>query len=246
SAILVSSRRTLGGKRHLLELEQVYSFYGRIAALKGVSLSVAQGEIVTLIGANGSGKTTTLMSISGLVEVPSGSIRLDGQQLNGISPDGIVGLGVCQAPEGRQIFPKLTVEENLMVGTFKRNDSDAITRDAEWVLELFPLLRERRRQSGGTLSGGEQQMLAIGRALMAKPKVLLLDEPSLGLAPKLVEAIFKIILKVHEMGTAILLVEQNAHSALAIADRGYVLENGKIVLHDKARNLLRSPTVRRA
>ena len=230
----------------MLELEQIYAFYGSVAALKGVSLSLKKGEIVTLIGANGAGKSTTIMSISGLVRIPSGNIRYQDRSLNKLDPDEIVRLGISQVPEGRQIFPNLTVMENLQMGAFTRVDQAKIYTDIKNVFSLFPVLKERQDQKGGTLSGGEQQMLALGRALMADPQILLLDEPSLGLAPIFVQKIFRIISQVHEMGKTILLVEQNARMALSIAHRGYVLETGKIVLEDSAKNLLKNKMVKKA
>lgn len=230
----------------MLELRDVHSYYGHIHALKGISLSVEKGEIVTLIGANGAGKTTTLRTISGLLHPRHGSIWLDGERLDGLPPDIIVRRGVGQSPEGRQIFPRLTVMENLEMGAYTRNDKEGIRRDLEHVFGLFPRLAERRNQPGGTLSGGEQQMLAIGRALMCRPRVLLLDEPSMGLAPLLVETIFNIIRELNREGTTILLVEQNAAKALAVAHRGYVIETGHIVLSDNAANLRQNDLVRKA
>lgn len=230
----------------MLELRDVHSYYGHIHALKGISLSVEKGEIVTLIGANGAGKTTTLRTISGLLHPRHGSIWLDGERLDGLPPDIIVRKGVGQSPEGRQIFPRLTVMENLEMGAYTRNDKEGIRRDLEHVFGLFPRLAERRNQPGGTLSGGEQQMLAIGRALMCRPRVLLLDEPSMGLAPLLVETIFNIIRELNREGTTILLVEQNAAKALAVAHRGYVIETGHIVLSDNAANLRQNDLVRKA
>jgi len=230
----------------MLELRDVHSYYGHIHALKGISLSVEKGEIVTLIGANGAGKTTTLRTISGLLHPRHGSIWLEGERLDGLPPEIIVRKGVGQSPEGRQIFPRLTVMENLEMGAYTRNDKEGIRRDLEHVFGLFPRLAERRNQPGGTLSGGEQQMLAIGRALMSRPRVLLLDEPSMGLAPLLVETIFSIIRELNREGTTILLVEQNAAKALAIAHRGYVIETGHIVLSDNAANLRQNDLVRKA
>jgi branched-chain amino acid transport system ATP-binding protein len=206
-----------------------------------------KGEIITLIGANGAGKTTTLMTICGLIPLRSGDIQLEGESIRGFSPDRIVQRGICQVPEGRLIFPDLTVAENLDMGAFLRKDRKAIHEDIEYVFELFPILADRRRQPGGTLSGGEQQMLAISRAIMARPSVLLLDEPSLGLAPIVLRQIFNIILKInHENGTTIFLVEQNAHQALKIAHRGYVMENGVITLTDRADKLLDNEDVKKA
>ena len=220
----------------LLEVDDIHTYYGNIHALKGVSLSVEQGEVVTLIGGNGAGKTTTLNTISGILRPRTGAVRLDGQDLETVAPHKIVGLGVVQVPEGRRTFSRLTVEENLKMGgyTVSKQDVDqGVTR----AYEMFPRLKERRSQVAGTLSGGEQQMLAMGRALMSKPKVLLLDEPSMGLAPVLVDAIFDTIRKLHAEGTTILLIEQNARMALQVADRGYVIESGAILLTDTAENL---------
>jgi branched-chain amino acid transport system ATP-binding protein len=230
----------------MLELKDVHSYYGHIHALKGISLSVEKEEIVTLIGANGAGKTTTLKTISGLLHPRQGSIWLDGEKLDGLAPHVIVQKGIGQSPEGRQIFPRLTVMENLDMGAYARRDADGIKRDLDRVFTLFPRLAERRKQPGGTLSGGEQQMLAMGRALMTRPRVLLLDEPSMGLAPMLVETIFDIIRTLNQEGTTILLVEQNAAKALAIARRGYVIETGQIVLSDNAENLRQNDLVRKA
>jgi len=231
----------------LLEVDNVHSFYGNIHALKGVTLAVDEGEIVTLIGANGAGKSTTLRTISGLIRPRDGQIRLAGRDLAARKAHQIVEAGVIQVPEGRRIFGRLSVEENLTVGAFTRNDKAEIGRDMEMVFETFPRLRERRRQAGGTLSGGEQQMLAIGRGLMARPRVLLLDEPSMGLAPILVEEIFDIIHRLNaEQRTTILLVEQNARAALEVAHRGYVLETGAIGLSGPAKDLLTDPRVMEA
>jgi len=231
----------------LLKLVDVKTYYGNIQALKGVSIEISEGEIVTLIGANGAGKTTTLMSISGIVPPRSGEIIFSGRPIHKMNPDKIVSLGISQAPEGRRIFPQLTVIENLHMGAFLRRDKDGIKKDLEYIFELFPILTSRRHQSGGTLSGGEQQMLAISRALMAKPRLLLLDEPSLGLAPKIIKQIFEIIRKINaEQKTTIFLVEQNANLALQAADRGYVMENGSIVLSDTAENLLSNSDVKKA
>ncbi len=231
----------------MLELRQVDTWFGNIQALKGISLAVNPGEIITLIGANGAGKSTTLMSISGLVSPRRGEILFEGRPIHTLSPDGIVALGICQVPEGRHIFPSLTVAENLDMGAFLRRDRLGIRNDLDYVFDLFPILADRRHQLGGTLSGGEQQMLAISRALMARPKLLLLDEPSLGLAPLVVQLIFKIIRKINsENETTILLVEQNAHMALQVAHRGYVLENGKILMEGTAETLLHNEEVRQA
>jgi len=230
----------------VLELQDVQTYYGRIRALKGVSLRVEKGEVVTLIGSNGAGKTTTLKTVMGLLKSRQGAITLDGQRIDGLPTDQIVRLGIAHAPEGRRIFPRMTVLENLELGAFVRGNRADILEDLERVFLLFPQLRNRRTQKGGTLSGGEQQMLAIGRALMARPKVLLLDEPSMGLSPLLVETIFGIIQDINRRGATILLVEQNARMALQVAQRGYVLQTGRIVLHDSAPNLLRSDLVRKS
>jgi branched-chain amino acid transport system ATP-binding protein len=231
----------------LLKLVNVKTFYGNIQALKGVNIEVAEGEIITLIGSNGAGKTTTLMSISGITPPGSGEILFMGQPIHNMSPDKIVALGISQVPEGRHIFPQLTVMENLHMGAFLRTDKEGIAEDIEYVFGLFPILTERRHQAGGTLSGGEQQMLAISRALMARPRLLLLDEPSLGLAPKVVKQIFNIIRKINsEQKTTVFLVEQNANLALQAAHRGYVMENGKIVLEDYADRLLSNEAVKKA
>jgi branched-chain amino acid transport system ATP-binding protein len=231
--------------RALLVLDRVQSFYGNIQALKGISLTVYPGEIVTLIGSNGAGKTTTLKTISGIVHPRAGQIFLKGERLDGKPPEAIVKLGISQSPEGRKIFPRMSVMENLEMGAFQRTDKAEIAADVEMVFGLFPRLRERVKQRAGTMSGGEQQMLAMGRALMARPKVLLLDEPSMGLSPILVEQIFQIILDINKQGTTILLVEQNALAALSIASRGYVLQTGSIVLEDTGQNLLNNENVRR-
>lgn len=231
----------------MLRLENIESYYGNIRALKGVSLEVNEGEIICLIGANGAGKSTTLMSVSGIVPPRHGEIYFRDEPLTGNAPDEIVKMGIIQVPEGRHIFPGLTVQENLDMGALLRRDHDGIAQDLQYVFELFPILKDRRGQAGGTLSGGEQQMLAISRALMARPKVLLLDEPSLGLAPLLVQQIFEIIQKINsENGTTIFLVEQNANLALRVADRGYVMETGRITLADTAAHLLENEEVRRA
>nr|WP_084551196.1 ABC transporter ATP-binding protein [Actinomadura rifamycini] len=228
----------------LLEIDDIHVHYGKIAALKGISVSVDQGEIVTLIGANGAGKTTTLKTVSGLRELSSGAIRFDGADIGRMPGHKRVLVGIGQAPEGRGIFPGMTVEENLLMGAYARKD-DASKELAE-AYELFPRLAERKSQAGGTMSGGEQQMLAIGRALMAKPKVLLLDEPSMGLAPMLVQQIFSIIEEINRRGTTVLLVEQNAQQALQIAHRAYVLETGRVVKAAPASDLLDDPQVRAA
>jgi branched-chain amino acid transport system ATP-binding protein len=231
----------------MLSLKGVKTFYGSIQALKDVSLEISEGEIVTLIGANGAGKTTTLMSICGTVPPRFGEIIFMGQPIHHLDPHQIVALGISQVPEGRRIFPYLSVLENLDMGAFLRKDHQNIKQDLEYVLGLFPILKERRHQEGGTLSGGEQQMLAISRALMAKPRLLLMDEPSLGLAPLVVKKIFEIIKQVNaESNTTIFLVEQNANLALQLAHRGYVMENGVITLMDTAKNLLTNEQVKKA
>ena len=229
-----------------LEVKQIHTFYGNIEALKGVSLSVEEGEIVTLIGSNGAGKSTTLNSICGILTPRKGEIYLEKERIDHLPAHNIVTRGISQSPEGRKIFSRLTVMENLEMGAYIRKDSAAdIRRDIEHVFGLFPRLREREWQIAGTLSGGEQQMLAIGRALMSKPRILLLDEPSMGLAPLLVDAIFEIIQTINKQGMTILLVEQNAKVALSIAHRGYVMQAGEVVLHDSAKNLLENEMVRR-
>ena len=230
----------------LLALEDVHAYYGNIRALKGVSLTVGRGEIVTLIGGNGAGKTTTLRTVIGLVRALRGTVTFGGRRIDKEPTHRIARLGIAQSPEGRRIFAAMTVLENLELGAFARTDREAIPQDLERVLALFPRLRDRLAQQGGTLSGGEQQMLAMGRALMAKPDMLLLDEPSMGLSPILVEAIFDIIRSINELGTTILLVEQNARMALRVAHRGYVIQTGRIVLQDAAAALLRSDLVRKA
>jgi len=231
----------------MLEVKNIQTYYGNIQAIKGISLEILEGEIITLIGANGAGKTTTLMSISGIVPPKSGEILFLGKPLQELSPNQIVALGISQVPEGRRIFPYLTVMENLDMGAFLRNDTAEIHKDVEYIFDLFPILAERRHQSGGTLSGGEQQMLAVARAMMAIPRLLLLDEPSLGLAPLIVKQIFKIIRKINqENKTTIFLVEQNANLALQVAHRGYVMENGRITLSDTSQNLLANEDVKKA
>ncbi len=230
----------------MLEVKDVHTYYGNIHALKGVSLRVDQGEVVTLIGSNGAGKTTTLRTIQGLLRPRQGSILFEGGSLNSLSTEAIVRLGISQSPEGRLIFPRMTVRENLEMGAFSRRDSLGIKSDTERVLNLFPRLRERISQKGGTLSGGEQQMLAIARALMARPRLLLLDEPSMGLAPMLVTQIFSIIRDINAQGTTILLVEQNARMALTVAHRGYVLQTGQVVLTGTALALQSNEMVRQA
>jgi branched-chain amino acid transport system ATP-binding protein len=229
----------------VLELQDVHTYYGRIHALRGVSLEVQPGEVVTLIGSNGAGKTTTLKTIIGTLRPQDGQITLDGRRIDGLPTDRVVRLGIAQAPEGRRIFPRMTVLENLELGAFARTNGPDVRADLDRVLDLFPRLRERLSQKGGTLSGGEQQMLAIGRALMARPRLLLLDEPSMGLSPILVEAIFETIQSISRQRTTILLVEQNARLALRVATRGYVMQTGRIVLHDAAAELLRSDLVRK-
>ena len=229
-----------------LELSNIHTFYGNIHALQGVTIDVKDGEIVTLIGANGAGKSTTLRTISGILQPREGTVKLDGQPINGLPAHQIVEKGVCQVPEGRRIFSRMTVRENLEMGAFSRKDKGAIKGDMDRVFELFPRLLERVGQKGGTLSGGEQQMLAIGRAMMARPKILLLDEPSMGLAPILVETIFQTVQEINAQGVTVLLVEQNAVMALQVAHRGYVLETGAIVLADSAENLRQNETVQKA
>ncbi|HEV8438153.1 MAG TPA: ABC transporter ATP-binding protein [Methylomirabilota bacterium] len=229
----------------MLDLSDVHTYYGNIRALRGVSLSVEPREIVTLIGANGAGKTTTLRTILGTVRPRRGTVSFNGHRLDSLGTDRIVRLGIAQSPEGRRIFPRMSVLENLELGAFVRRDREAIGPDLERVFTLFPRLRERAVQKGGTLSGGEQQMLAIARALMARPTLLLLDEPSMGLSPILVETIFRVIQDINRQGTTILLVEQNARMALRVAHRGYVMQTGRIVLHDAAGELLRSDLVRK-
>ena len=231
----------------MLRLEKVQSGYGSILAVKGISLEVNRGEIITLIGANGAGKSTTLLTISGIVRCRAGRILLEDEELNKLGTDEIVKRGVCQVPEGRHIFPQLTVQENLDMGAFMRTDKKSIKEDLEYVYSLFPILAERRHQDGGTLSGGEQQMLAMSRSLMARPQLLLLDEPSMGLAPLVIKQIFEIIRKINEeSNTTIFLVEQNANQALQIANRGYVLENGKITISGSATSLLENQEVQKA
>ena len=230
----------------LLEVENVHTYYGQIHTLKGISLTVDQGEIVTLIGANGAGKSTLLKTTSGLLRPCGGSIRLNGEDLTQYPPHEIVAKGVVQVPEGRRVFGRLTVTENLEMGAFAISDQKLIKNNLERVFNLFPRLKERYKQVAGTLSGGEQQMLAMGRALMANPHVLLMDEPSMGLAPVLVDGIFETIRQLHVGGTTILLVEQNARMALQVADRGYVLQSGAVVLSDSAENLRQNEMVRKA
>jgi len=231
----------------MLELKNIDTYYGNIQALRGVSIKIGEGEIITLIGANGAGKSTTLMTICGVVPARRGEVLFEGKPIGAMSPDKIVRMGICQVPEGRLIFPDLTVQENLDMGAFLRSDKEGIARDLDQVFGLFPILLERRKQLGGTLSGGEQQMLAISRALMARPKVLLLDEPSLGLAPLIIRQIFDIIKQINrESNTTIFLVEQNANQALKVAHRGYVMENGRITLEDSCDKLLANDAVKKA
>jgi branched-chain amino acid transport system ATP-binding protein len=230
----------------LLELDNIKTYYGNIRALKGISLQVEEGEIVCLIGANGAGKSTTLMTISGVLTPQDGDVLYQKRSIAAFRPDVIVQMGICQVPEGRMIFPLLSVSENLNLGAYLRRDAAEVSKDLENVFRLFPVLRERRKQAGGTLSGGEQQMLAIARALMGRPKLLLLDEPSLGLAPILVDSIFETVRQINEEGTTILLVEQNAQLALQSSHRGYVLETGEISLADTSAELLANEQVRKA
>lgn len=230
----------------LLQLDNVHAGYGPIEVLKGINLAVAEGEIVAVLGANGAGKSTALMTISGINRCRAGRIVFQGEPIQNQPPHEIVERGISQAPEGRRIFPRLTVRENLEMGAFPRDDGDALRDDLEEVFTAFPILEKRQSQLGGTLSGGEQQMLAISRALMARPKLLLLDEPSLGLAPMIVTKIFDIIREINQRGTTILLVEQNANMALHVAHRGYVLETGRIVLEDTAHNLISNEQVKRS
>ncbi len=231
----------------MLKLEDIHTYYGNIHALKGINLEVQEGEVISLIGANGAGKSTTLMTTCGVVPAKRGRIIFEDREITSLPSDEIVKLGICQVPEGRRIFPYLTVHENLDMGAFLRNDKAGIKQDLEYVYSLFPILADRKNQAGGTLSGGEQQMLAISRALMAKPRVLLLDEPSLGLAPIIVKQIFDIIKKINqEQKTTIFIVEQNANLALKAAHRGYVMENGTITMTDSGQNLLANEDVKKA
>ncbi|MBP8819973.1 MAG: ABC transporter ATP-binding protein [Syntrophomonadaceae bacterium] len=230
----------------MLQVKEIDVYYGAIHALKKLSLEVEQGSIVTLIGANGAGKTTTLKSISGLLRPKTGSIVFKGTDINKVAPEKIVGLGISQVPEGRRVFATMTVMENLEMGAYLRRDKKGMEDDMENVFTRFPRLKERRKQLAGTLSGGEQQMLAIGRALMARPQLMLMDEPSMGLAPLLVKEIFSIVKDINERGTTILLVEQNANMALSIADKAYVIETGEIVLQGNAQELMNSPEVKKA
>lgn len=230
----------------MLEVNNIHTYYGNIHALKGISIEVNEGEIVTLIGANGAGKTTTLRTISGLLKPREGWVKLNGEDLGSYAAHDLVYKGVAMVPEGRGVFSQLTVEENLEMGAYSRKDNDGISGDKDRIFGLFPRLKERRRQVAGTLSGGEQQMLATGRAMMARPKLLLMDEPSMGLAPILVEGIFDTIKAINKEGTTVLLVEQNALMALSIANRGYVLQTGQIVLSDSAEKLAKNKTVQKA
>jgi branched-chain amino acid transport system ATP-binding protein len=231
----------------MLKIENVQSGYGNKLAIKDVSLEIGKGEIITLIGANGAGKSTTLMTICGVVPCRSGRIIFNGKEIQKTPPDEIVKMGICQVPEGRHIFPQLTVKENLDMGAFLRRDRAEVKRDMEYVFSLFPILAERRHQDGGNLSGGEQQMLAMSRALMARPQLMLLDEPSMGLAPLIIRQIFEIVKQINrDNQTTIFLVEQNANQALNIADRGYVMENGRITLTGKASDLLQNPEIQKA
>jgi branched-chain amino acid transport system ATP-binding protein len=230
----------------LLEVQDIHSYYGHIQALRGVSLTVEEGEIVTLIGSNGAGKTTTLRSIHGMLHPREGRILFEGEEIQRLPAHDMIGRGIAQSPEGRKIFSRMTVLENLEMGAYHRNDNAEIQQDMDRVFELFPRLKERVKQEAGTMSGGEQQMLAIGRALMSRPKLVLLDEPSMGLAPVLVERIFQVIREINEQGTTILLVEQNANVALEIASRGYVLETGAVVNAAPAEKLRQDPKVREA
>jgi branched-chain amino acid transport system ATP-binding protein len=229
----------------ILELTDVHTYYGNIHALKGISCAIPQGQIACLIGANGAGKSTTLMTIFGVERATRGEIRFQGDKIQHLRPEQVAARGVSQAPEGRQIFPKMSCQENLEMGAFLRKDKDEVANDMERVFELFPVLKDRVHQLGGTLSGGEQQMLAIGRALMSRPQLLLLDEPSLGLAPKLVERIFETIMEINKTGVTIFLVEQNAHMALTISNTGFVMETGRIVITDKASALIENEQVKK-
>ena len=230
----------------MLEVKNIQVAYGKIVAVKDVSIDVKQGEIVTLIGSNGAGKSTTLRTISGLIKPKSGEILFNGKRIDGVPGHEIVGMGICHSPEGRRIFPRMSVKENLELGAFLRNDKAAVNADMDRVLELFPRLKERIKQTAGTMSGGEQQMLAVSRALMGDPKLLLLDEPSMGLAPVLVELIFDTIVKIRKQGITILLIEQNATAALEVADRAYVLESGKVKMSGSAKELSSDDKVTKA
>jgi branched-chain amino acid transport system ATP-binding protein len=234
------------GKASVLVVEDIHTFYGSIEALKGISLEVNEGEIVTLIGANGAGKSTTLRSISGIVPPRTGRIVFNGREIQGLPGHTVAEIGIAQSPEGRRIFPRMTVLENLEMGAFTRRDQAGIREDLDRVYSLFPRLKERERQKGGTMSGGEQQMLAIGRALMARPRLLLLDEPSMGISPILTERIYDTIAEINRQGTTILLVEQNANFALGVSQRGYVLETGKVVLSNESAALKEDPEVQKA
>ncbi len=233
-------------KKKMLEIKDLHTYYGSIHALKGISLEVNENEIVTLIGSNGAGKSTTLSSITGIVPAATGSIIFEGKEISKMKPSDITKLGIGVSPEGREVFGGLSVEDNLRIGAYTRKDKKEIADLYQEVYELFPRLAERKKQSAGTLSGGEQQMLAIGRAMMSRPKLLLLDEPSMGLAPNLVELIFELIQKINKRGTTVLLIEQNANMALQIADRGYVLETGNVTMTDDANKLLANDDVRKA
>jgi len=233
-------------KGPILELKDVHTYYGNIHALKGVSCAIPAGNIACLIGANGAGKSTALLTVFGVQPAAEGEIRFKGRPIHQLRPEQVAAQGISQTPEGRQIFPRMSTLENLEMGAYLRNDKAEIAADMEWVFSLFPVLKERTGQLGGTLSGGEQQMLAIGRGLMSRPELLLLDEPSLGLAPKLVERIFETIVEINKKGVTIFLVEQNAHMALSISDTGYVMETGRIVLTDKASALLQNEKVKKA
>ena len=230
----------------MLEIENLHVYYGNIQALRGIDLRVDEGELVTIIGSNGAGKSTTLMTISGVLSPREGRIIIDGEEVGGLSPHKVVRKGIAHCPEGRLIFGRLTVKENLILGAYYRRERQRVRNDLEYIYDLFPRLQERRNQTAGTLSGGEQQMLAIGRALMSRPRLLMLDEPSLGLAPLLVERIFQVIQDLHSQGVTILLVEQNAYQALRVADRAYVLETGRIRLSGPARELTNDPQVQAA
>jgi len=236
----------MNGESLILQLEDVHTYYGNIHALKGISLSIPHGGIACLIGANGAGKSTTLLTVFGVQPASEGKILLDGEPIHHLRPEQVAARGVAQTPEGRQIFPRMTALENLEMGAFLRSNKAEITEDMEWAFELFPILKSRRSQLGGTLSGGEQQMLAMARAIMSRPRLLMLDEPSLGLAPKLVKTIFDAILTIKKRGTTIFLVEQNAHMALNHSDMGYVMETGRITLSDTAEALLQSEQVKKA
>ncbi len=233
-------------ERAILRLDGIHTYYGNIHALKGISLSIPRGGVACLIGANGAGKSTTLLTIFGVQPAAKGTILFDGQPIHDLRPEQVAARGVAQTPEGRQIFPRMSARENLEMGAFLRSDKAEIAKDMEWVFTLFPILKQRSNQLGGTLSGGEQQMLAMGRALMSRPRLLLLDEPSLGLAPKLVKTIFEAILTINKSGTTIFLVEQNARMALRNSDIGYVMETGRIVLENNAKALLQSEEVKKA